>query len=95
MLLRGVARDKDIAGNGNARRLERVACRLELAAVDRDALADRGGGSTTTVSKRKKRPWWEKGTSEASARTSTSSTSSKRGSASSGGIAKPANSLWR
>ena len=40
MLLRGVARDEDIAGDGNAHRLERVACRLELAAVERDALAD-------------------------------------------------------
>jgi hypothetical protein len=40
MLLRGVARDKDIAGDGNTHRLERVACRLKLAPVERDAFAN-------------------------------------------------------
>jgi hypothetical protein len=38
MFLRGVARDKDVAGNGNAHRLERVA-HLKLASVERDALS--------------------------------------------------------
>src|SRR5215475_9197888 len=40
MLLRDVARDEDISGDGNAHRLERVACRLKLAPVERDAFAD-------------------------------------------------------
>ena len=40
MLLGGVARDEDIAGDGNAHRIERVARRLELAPVERDAFPD-------------------------------------------------------
>ena len=40
MLLRGVARNEDIAGDGDAHWLERVARRLELAPIERDAPAD-------------------------------------------------------
>ena len=40
MLLRGVVRDEDIASDGNAHRIERVACRLELVPVECDAFAD-------------------------------------------------------
>src|SRR5260370_41223813 len=40
LLLRGVACDENIAGDGNAHRFEPVAYRLELAPVKRDAFTD-------------------------------------------------------
>src|SRR5262245_47814511 len=40
MFLRDVARDEDISSDGNAHRVERVACCLKLAPVKRDTFAD-------------------------------------------------------
>ena len=40
LLLGGVLRDENIAGDGDAHRVEHVAGHLELTPVERDALAD-------------------------------------------------------
>src|SRR2546425_2505215 len=54
-----------------------------------------GGGSTTMSSNCQKRPRCENGARDVQARVMTSIDSSKRACASSGGMQKPANSLWR